>query len=88
MVNSLADVVEQAGTLRLLDIDAKFSGHDTAEERDLQRVLQDILAVGGTVTQPADQLDDLGMDAMHTDIEGGLFPGLTDRACRPPARPS
>ena len=59
MVNRLADIVQQTGPFRLFDVDAEFGRHDSAEERDFERMLQNILTVGSPVFQSADQLDDL-----------------------------
>ena len=80
MVDSLADIVQQSSSFGLLDIDAKLSGHNATEERNLQGVLQNILPVRGSITQTTNQFNNLWMDAMNTDIKGGLLSRLADRA--------
>ena len=78
MIDSFADIMQQAGTLGLFDIDPQFGRHDAAEECDLQGVLQHVLAVGSTILETADQLDDLRVNAVHTDIKGRLLTGFAD----------
>ena len=76
MVDGLADIMQQTGALGLFDIHAQFRGHHAAQGRDLQGVLQHVLGEGRTVTQLAQQADDLGMDAVHPGIKRGLFAHL------------
>jgi hypothetical protein len=45
VVDSLAQVMEQAGTFGLLDIKAQLGSHDAAEKRHFQGVLVNILTV-------------------------------------------
>ncbi len=79
MVNSLAQVVQQTGPFGLFDVDAQFCRHDTAQEGHLQRVLVDVLGVGGAVFEATDQLEDLGMDTVNPQVKGGLLTSLLDR---------
>ena len=37
LVDALADVVEQAGAARELDVEAELAGHDAGEQADLDR---------------------------------------------------
>ena len=78
VVDRLADVVQQPGPLGLFDVEAQLCGHDAAEEGNLQGVLQYVLAVAGAVLQLADQLEQLRVDPVDAQVEGGLLPGLLD----------
>ena len=50
-----------------------FGGHHAGEPGDFLRVLQAVLAVGRPELHPADQLDQLGMQPVHADLEAGLL---------------
>ena len=39
-------------------------------------MVQDILTIAGTIFQAAQQLNQFGMQAMHTDSKGSLFAGF------------
>lgn len=39
----------------------------------------DVLGVGCTVFQASDQFEELGVDAVNSQIEGGLLAGFLDR---------
>jgi hypothetical protein len=55
----LADVVQHRGALRRLDACLELGRHDPGEVHDLERVLEDVLAVARTEPQPAEDLDEL-----------------------------
>src|SRR5881628_22769 len=49
------------------------------DEGGLDRVHEHVLRVAVAVLEHADQLDQLGMDAVHPDLEHGALTGLADR---------
>ena len=73
MVDRFADVMQQAGAARGYGVDAQFAGHHAGDVRDLNRMLQHVLAVAGAVAQAAERFDQLGMDAVDTGFKGGAF---------------
>ena len=78
VVDRLAEVVEQAGALRELDVDAELGGHDAGEVADLERVLEHVLAVAGAVLQAAEGADELRVQPVDSAVEGRLLAGLVD----------
>ena len=57
-------------------VDAQLACHDAAEGRDLDAVLEDVLAEGCAVTQGTQHLDDLGVKVMDARVERGLLARL------------
>ena len=74
----LADIVQEAGALGDLRVQAQFGGHDGADVRDFAGVLQQVLAVGGTVFHAADQADELHGHPMDAEVDAGALAGLED----------
>src|SRR5438067_3720350 len=70
----LADVVEQPHALGQLDVDLDLGRHHPREPGDLLRVLEAVLAVGSPELHAAHELDELGMQPVHPDLETGLLP--------------
>ncbi len=64
--------------LGLLVVETQLHGHDAAQVADLLGVLQDVLGVAGAVLELPQELDDLGMEAVHPGVERGFFPGGAD----------
>ena len=80
MVDGLADIVQQACALCDVHIDAQLRGHKTGEVGDLDGVVEHVLAVAGAVLHAAEQLDDLGVQAVDIRLErGALALGLDSR---------
>ena len=73
VVNSFADVVQQAGALGSRHINTQLGGQQARNVRDLDRVVQNVLAVAGTVAHPAEKADQLGMEAVNVGLEYGTF---------------
>ena len=73
MVERLADVMQQARAARLLDVDAQLPGHEPGQPGDFQAVGQYVLAVGGAVLQPPDQLDEVGVQAVDAQVHDRFF---------------
>src|SRR5256712_677352 len=69
----LADVVEKPHALGELGVGADLRRHHPGEPGHLLRVLETVLAEGGAEPEPADELDQLGVEAVHTNLETGLF---------------
>ena len=59
--------------LARVDVETELGGHHARELRDFNGVLVHVLAVAGTVLEPAEQLDQLGVQAEDAHFEhGGL----------------
>ena len=69
----LADVVQQAGTLGGNGIEAKLACHDTAKVGNLERVVQDVLAIRRAIAQTAERAHEFGVDIMDAGVERGLL---------------
>ena len=78
VVDGLAEVVQQSGTLRELHVDAELGRHDAGEVADLERVLEHVLAVARAELQAAERADEFGVQPVDTAVEGGLLAGLVD----------
>ena len=78
VIERLADVVEQAGAAGHGGIKPQLGGHDAGQEGHLQRMVEHVLAVAGAVTQTPQQLDQLGMDAVHAGFDDGALAFLLD----------
>ena len=74
----LADVVEQRRALRRLHVRVELGRHQPAEVDDLERVLEDVLAVARAVVEPAEELDELLVELAAVRLEDGLLAGLQD----------
>ena len=57
MVEGLADVMQQACAFGQGRIEPQLGGHNAGEIGHLQRMLEHVLTVAGTVTQAAQELD-------------------------------
>ena len=74
----LADVVQERGALRGLHARAELGRHDPGEVHDLERVLEDVLAVARPVAQPAEDLDELLVELAAVRLEDRLLARLAD----------
>ena len=72
VVKGLADVMQQAGTAGQLNVDTQFASHQAGQPGNFQRVAQHVLAVTGAVLQAADELDQVGVQAVDTQIHDSL----------------
>ncbi len=71
-----ADVVQQPAPLGQRRIQMQFCGHHPREPGHFLRVVEDVLTVGGPVSHPAYQLDQLGMKTMDARVVRGLLAQL------------
>ena len=78
VVDGLADIVEQAAALREHDITAELGCHDAGEVRDLDGMIEHVLAVARAVAQAAEQSDELRMESVDTRLECRLFASFLD----------
>ena len=89
-LDGLADIVEQAGALGDVGLEPELGREHRAELRHLDGVVEDVLRVGKTEAQLAEQLDGLGVQAgdlqpVHGllanrgDVQIHLLPGAVDR---------
>ena len=69
----LADVVEQAAPLGELDVGADLGRQHPRQPGHLLRVLEAVLAVRRPVLEPSHQPDQLGVEAVHADLEAGAL---------------
>ena len=74
MIQSLADVMEQAGTLGDALINTQFGRHDAAQNRTLDRMPQDILGVAGAISEATEDAQEIGMHIGDTHLVGGIHP--------------
>ena len=73
-VDRFADVVQKTGPACNGGVKAQFGSHHTGKVGDFEGVVQHVLTVAGAVTQPAQQLDKLVMNAVNA---GGKHGALT-----------
>ena len=79
MVNGLAQIVEQTGPLGLGHVGADLSGQQSSHMGYFDGVIEHVLTVAGAVTHPAQQLDQLRMQAVDVGLKDGpLALGLDD----------
>ena len=74
----LAEVVQERGALRRLDARAELARHDPREVDDLERVLEDVLAVARAIAEPPEHLRQLLVHVAAVRLEHGLLAGLAD----------
>ena len=84
-IDRLADVVQERGARGDVAVEAELLGHDAGEERDLARVVQDVLAVAGAELQPSHQAQHFGVQIVEAELEGGGLAFLAGRS--PPSPP-
>ena len=73
VVDGLADVMQKSGALGRDHIDAQFRGQQARDVGHFDRVVQHVLAVAGAVAHPAQQTDELGMQAVDVGLKHGAF---------------
>ena len=73
VVDGLANIVQETGTLSQNYVHAQLASHYASQICYLHRVVQHVLAIAGAVTQTAQQLNQLRMQAMHAHCKGGLL---------------
>lgn len=73
VVDGLADIVQQACALGGVNIRAQLGGHHARKVRDLDGVLQDVLAVTRAVMQAAEHLHKLGVQAADAGLQHGAL---------------
>ena len=73
VVNGLAEVVQQTGTLCQRHIDAKFGRHQTRNMRNLNGVVQHVLAIGRAVFLAAQKLNEFGVQIVDTGFKRRAF---------------
>ncbi len=71
VVQGLADVMQQAGAAGHGDVDPQLAGQQPGQPGHLHAVGQRILPKAGAVLEPADQLDQVGVQAMDAQFHHG-----------------
>ena len=79
-VTALPMSCSSAGPAGGLGARAELVGHHRGQLGDLDRVGEHVLAVAGAEAQPAEQLDQLGVHALHAGVEHALLTELDDVA--------
>ena len=74
----LADVVQQAGALGFLHVEAHLGRHRGAEVGHFARVLQQVLAVAGAEAHAAHHLNQLGVQAVNAQVDDGFLADFDD----------
>ena len=72
----LADVVEHCRTLRRLHARLQLRRHDSGEVHDLERVLEDVLAIARAEAEPAEDLHELLGEGAAVRLEDRLLARL------------
>ena len=80
VVNGLAQVMEQAGTLCHGDVHAKLRGHQTGDMGNLNGVVQNVLTVRGTVLLASQNLDQFGVQVVNAGLIAGALALFADGA--------
>src|SRR5258706_4358043 len=70
LINGLAHIMEQGSCLTYIDIGSQLIGNRCGEDRDLNRVSQDVLTVAGTEVQPAQKFKQVKLLAMEVGLNG------------------
>ena len=78
-VRRLADVVQQARALGEVGVEADLAREHRGDERRLHRVVEHVLVVGKAEFQPAEQLDDLVVQAVDVELRHRLLARLRGR---------
>ena len=78
VIGGLADVVEQAAAAGQAAVETDFFGHHAGEESDLDRMPQHVLAVAGAEAQPAQQVNDFGVQVADVGLLGGFLAELLE----------
>ena len=78
VIDGFANVVEQARALGKLNVRAQLRRHQARQMTDLNGMLQHVLTIAGAELQPAQQLHQLMVDAMHVRFKDGLLARLAD----------
>ena len=73
VVQRLANVMQQAGTLCLGDVHVKLCGQNAGKICHFQRMVQHILAIAGAVVQAAQQLYNIGVQAVQAHVHHCFF---------------
>ncbi len=76
VVDSLAEVVEEAAGAGDVDIGADFAGDHGRDVAGLDAVAHDVLAVARAVAEAPEDLEHLGVEVQHACFDGGGFGGL------------
>src|ERR687897_3265708 len=71
----LADVVQEPAALGQGDVHAQLGGHDAGQVGGLDQVAEHVLAVGGTVLEPPQHPDQLGVQVGDADLQAGVLAG-------------
>ena len=73
VVDGLAEVVQKTRALGKRHVHAQLAGQQPGNVRDLDGVVQNVLAVGRAVLLAAEELDELGMQVVNAGFETGAF---------------
>ena len=73
MVNGFADVVQQAGALCQRRIDAQLRRHVAGQMRHFDGMAQNVLPIARPEAETAEDLDELGVNAVNTRFKNGAF---------------
>ena len=86
VVDGLAEVMQQAGTLGRGNVHAELGSEQTGDLGDLDRVVEHVLAVARAVALAAEELDEIGVQAVDIRLKYGalalFLDGLVDLALR------
>ncbi len=78
VIGHLADIVQQTGTAGMLGVQTQLGSHDTGQVGRLAGVLQQVLTIRRAVLHLTDQADQLGMQAVDTQVDRRALTHLND----------
>ena len=73
MVDGLADIMQETGTLGGDHIDTQLRCQETGDVGNFDRVVQNVLAIAGAVTHASQQANQFGMQTVDIGLEHGAF---------------
>ena len=79
MINRFSYIVKQTAPLRQCSVEADFVGNHLRQEGNFNRMLKDVLPVTCPVMQPAQQVDQFGVQAADADIDRRLLLAIIEK---------
>src|SRR3954462_13552592 len=78
-IHRLADVVQKSRARGDVAIQSEFLRHDSGEEPDFARVIQDVLSIAGPELQSSHEAQHFGMEIEEAQLKGRRFALLPHR---------
>ena len=78
VIDGLTDIMQQTGSLRHTNVESELLGEESCDLCDLNGMTQCILTIGGTELHTAEELHQLRIQTVYTDLEDSGVTLLTD----------